>query len=194
MTEKAEAAAPDPARNTPEPADRLVVTQHTARVGGRELAYTATAGTIVLREESEKKKGEQEGVSEGEKARASVFFVAYTLRDAPEPGKRPVTFAFNGGPGSSSVWLHLGALGPRRVVMEDAGRSTRPPTGSPTTSTRCSPSPTSCSWTRSAPASAGRSRARRRRPSTTSRRTSSRSAISSACGARAIAAGRAPSS
>ncbi len=126
MTEKAEAAAPDPARNTPEPADRLVVTQHTARVGGRELAYTATAGTIVLREESEKK-GEQEGVSEGEKARASVFFVAYTLRDAPEPGKRPVTFAFNGGPGSSSVWLHLGALGPRRVVMEDAGRSTRPP-------------------------------------------------------------------
>lgn len=130
MSEKIEApaaaSAAEAAKSAPEPADRLVVTQHTVRAGGREIAYTATAGTLVLREEIEKK-GEQEGVSEGEKPRASVFFVAYTLRDAPDPAKRPVTFSFNGGPGSSSVWLHLGALGPRRVVMEDAGRATQPP-------------------------------------------------------------------
>lgn len=130
MSEKIETPAPASAGETakiaPEPTDRIVVTQHTVRTGGRDLAYTVTTGTIVLREESEKK-GEHEGVSEGEKARATVFFVAYTRRDAPDPAKRPVTFSFNGGPGSSSVWLHLGALGPRRVVMEDAGRATQPP-------------------------------------------------------------------
>lgn len=128
MSEKTEApaAAGEAARPAPEPADRLVTTKHTLRVGGRDVAYTATAGTIVLREEAEKK-GEHEGVSEGEKARATMFFVAYTLDGVPDSAARPVTFAFNGGPGSSSVWLHLGALGPRRVVMEDAGRSTPPP-------------------------------------------------------------------
>jgi len=130
MTEKTEtpaaASAGEAAKTPPEPADRFVVTQHRVRVGGRDLAYTATTGTLVLREETEKK-GEQEGVSEGEKPRASVFFVAYTLRDVADASRRPVTFSFNGGPGSSSVWLHLGALGPRRVVMEDAGKATQPP-------------------------------------------------------------------
>lgn len=130
MSEKTEtppaASAAEGARREAEPADRLVVTQHSVRAGGRDLAYTVTTGTLVLREESEKK-GEHEGVSEGEKARAEVFFVAYTLRDVTDPAKRPVTFSFNGGPGSSSVWLHLGALGPRRVVMGDAGSLTPPP-------------------------------------------------------------------
>ena len=104
-----------------EPADQLSVTHHRLTVGAPEHRYTATAGTIVLRDESEK-----DGVSEGAQARAQVFFVAYALESDDSQG-RPLTFSFNGGPGSSSVWLHLGLLGPRRVVMGDAGALTGPP-------------------------------------------------------------------
>ncbi|MBL0141777.1 MAG: peptidase S10 [Betaproteobacteria bacterium] len=110
----------NPAQEPP-PADRLSVTRHRARLGGRDLDYTVTCGTIVLREESEK-----DGKAESDKARASVFFVAYTL-DGAEPEARPVTFSFNGGPGSSSVWLHLGLLGPKRVELDDEGRAPPPP-------------------------------------------------------------------
>jgi len=109
------------AAQEPPPADRIVVTRHRARLAGRDLDYTVTCGTIVLREESEK-----EGKAEADKARASVFFVAYTL-DGAAPESRPVTFSFNGGPGSSSVWLHLGLLGPRRVELDDEGRAPPPP-------------------------------------------------------------------
>ncbi|GAA1605835.1 S10 family peptidase [Catellatospora bangladeshensis] len=108
------AATPDT-----EPADDLSVTHH--QVAG--LRYTATAGRIVLRGESH-----TEDAFDGHKAKAEMFVVAYTL-DGADPGTRPVTFAFNGGPGSSSVWLHLGLLGPRRVVMGDAGALTGPPYG-----------------------------------------------------------------
>ena len=66
--------------------------------------------------------------STGTRPEAEVFLTAYTL-DGADPLTRPVTFAFNGGPGSSSVWLHLGLLGPRRVVMGDAGALTPPPYG-----------------------------------------------------------------
>jgi len=127
MSEKTEATTPA-ATAGPEPADRVVVTEHTVTVGGRELRYSVTTGTIILREEIEKK-GEHEGVAEGEKARAAVFFTAYTLRDPGDLSRRPITFSFNGGPGSSSVWLHLGALGPRRVVMDDVGALKPPPYG-----------------------------------------------------------------
>jgi carboxypeptidase C (cathepsin A) len=77
---------------------------------------------MVMREEAQK-----EGKSEGEKARAEVFFIAYTLDDAPGKAQRPVTFSFNGGPGSSSVWLHLGLLGPKRVELDDEGVASPPP-------------------------------------------------------------------
>ncbi|QJR15991.1 S10 family peptidase [Usitatibacter palustris] len=106
----------------PDPSDDLSVTRHRATIGGKEIAYTVTCGTIVLREESEK-----EGKNEGEKPRASVFFVAYTLDDVADKTKRPLTFSFNGGPGSSSVWLHLGVLGPRRVALDDEGQNDGPP-------------------------------------------------------------------
>jgi carboxypeptidase C (cathepsin A) len=106
----------------PAPADQISVTRQRLKISGKTLAYTATCGTIVLREEAEK-----EGRSEGEKARASVFFVAYTLDNGPGASQRPVTFSFNGGPGSSSVWLHLGLLGPRRVDLDDEGRAAAPP-------------------------------------------------------------------
>ncbi|GAA1690403.1 peptidase S10 [Kribbella yunnanensis] len=103
------------------PVDDLVATKHTLTIGGRELKYTATTGRIVLREEVL-----TDGKSEGYKPKAEVFLTAYTLDDA-EAADRPVTFAFNGGPGSSSIWLHLGLLGPRRVVSGDAGAVAAPP-------------------------------------------------------------------
>ena len=115
----------------PAPKDNLVVTQHKVRIGGKEIKYTATAGTMVLKEES----ADREKEWEGEKPRAQVFFVAYTKDDngaksaekASPLRKRPLTFSFNGGPGSSSVWLHLGVLGPRRVVLTDDGELPPPP-------------------------------------------------------------------
>jgi carboxypeptidase C (cathepsin A) len=111
-----------PPEKKPEPADHLSITRHRAKIAGKEVAYTVTCGTMVMREEAQK-----EGKSEGEKARAEVFFIAYTLDDAPGKAQRPVTFSFNGGPGSSSVWLHLGLLGPKRVELDDEGVASPPP-------------------------------------------------------------------
>jgi carboxypeptidase C (cathepsin A) len=107
----------------PAPVDDLVTTQHTARTAGGEFGYTATAGRIVLREEVH-----DDGKFEGWKPKAELFVVSYT-RDDADPLTRPVTFAFNGGPGSSSVWLHLGLLGPRRVQMGDVDDLLPPPYG-----------------------------------------------------------------
>jgi len=107
----------------PEPKDDLVVTHHKLKTTDGELAYTATAGRVVLREEIVK-----DGKYDGRKARAEVSVTYYALDDA-DVTTRPVTFAFNGGPGSSSVWLHLGLLGPRRVDSGDVGDPTPPPFG-----------------------------------------------------------------
>jgi len=84
-----------------------VVTHHTISVGGRSLAYTATAGRLPIKRDDGK-------------IEAEMFFVAYTL-DGQDAAKRPLTFAFNGGPGSASIWLHMGALGPKRVVLQQNG-------------------------------------------------------------------------
>ena len=84
-----------------------VVTHHQVTVGGKVLNYTATAGRLPL------KRGDG-------KTEAMMFFVAYTL-DGQDAAKRPLTFAFNGGPGSASIWLHMGALGPKRVVLQQNG-------------------------------------------------------------------------
>jgi carboxypeptidase C (cathepsin A) len=116
----------DQEEKKPEPTDQIVVTHHTATISGVEVRYTVTAGTIVMKEEVEKK-GEKEGESEGEKPKAQVFFVAYTRDDVENKPRRPLTFSFNGGPGSSSVWLHLGLLGPKRIFMDDLGNMTPPP-------------------------------------------------------------------
>ena len=127
--EAAKAAEKDE-KKKPDPTDQVSVTRHKVRVGRRELAYTVTCGSLVLREEAEK-----EGKSEGEKPRAKVFFIAYTLdpgsptagAGSADKARRPVTFSFNGGPGSSSVWLHLGLLGPKRVELDDEGYAPPPP-------------------------------------------------------------------
>ncbi|MGD2113764.1 MAG: peptidase S10, partial [Acidobacteriota bacterium] len=94
--------------------ERAAVTRHAATIGGERVEYTATAGTLVLETE------------EGE-PRASFFYIAYLREGVDEPGARPLTFSFNGGPGSSSVWLHLGALGPRKVRMTGEGEALPPP-------------------------------------------------------------------
>lgn len=106
--------------------DRLSVTRQALTVNGRTLNYTATAGTLSQKDEAGK-------------AKADIFFVAYTLdgdgdargdRDArapAPPATRPVTFVFNGGPGAASVWLHLGTAGPRRINIDAQGVPSAPP-------------------------------------------------------------------
>jgi carboxypeptidase C (cathepsin A) len=106
----------------PEPTDVIVESQHSVTINGQLINYTVTTGTIVLKEEEEK-----EEKAEGEKAKASIFFIAYRKDDVADTAQRPITFSFNGGPGSSSVWLHLGVLGPRRVDNHDVDSSLLPP-------------------------------------------------------------------
>ncbi len=91
--------------------DPVSVTDHEIKLNGETIVYTATAGTTTLTDD----KG---------KATAKMFYVAYAKKDS---AKRPLTFSFNGGPGSSSVWLHLGLLGPRRVDMKDDPFPSKPP-------------------------------------------------------------------
>jgi carboxypeptidase C (cathepsin A) len=121
----AQQAAQNPAEKPPEkpkeekktppaPEEKIVSSKHSLRIGGQEIKYTAMAGTILLKLEDGTPK-------------ASIFYVAYTKDDVSDFAQRPVTFSFNGGPGSSSVWLHLGAFGPRRVQMGDAGALLPPP-------------------------------------------------------------------
>ncbi|HEY3752199.1 MAG TPA: peptidase S10 [Pseudonocardiaceae bacterium] len=116
-----EAAAHNQADNRPEPTDDLVSTTHEVTAGQRTLRYTTTTGRVVLRKEMH-----TDGTFDGHLPKAEVFVTAYTLEGA-DPTTRPITFAFNGGPGSSSVWLHLGLLGPRRVVSGDVDDRTPPP-------------------------------------------------------------------
>jgi len=94
--------------------DVISETHQSVHIGGTLIDYIARAGTLVLRTE------------EG-KPRATVFFTSYSKQGVDDPSQRPVTFTFNGGPGSSSVWLHLGAFGPKRVVMDDEGWELSPP-------------------------------------------------------------------
>lgn len=112
-------AAPAPAKAphrvpaVPNPQDRSIVTRHHLAIGAESISYTATAGTLTIKND----KGDPE---------VSVFYVAYT-QDGVDRSRRPVTFLYNGGPGSSSDWVHLGAFGPRRLVMPNAQPNTGPP-------------------------------------------------------------------
>ncbi|GGM10445.1 S10 family peptidase [Promicromonospora citrea] len=106
-----------------EPADDLVTTHHTLHTPDGDLTYTATTGRVVLRQEVV-----TDERYDGRRPKAEMSVTYYTL-DGADVTTRPVTFAFNGGPGSSSVWLHLGVLGPRRVDSGDVGALTAPPYG-----------------------------------------------------------------
>jgi len=94
-------------------ADELSQTSHSVQIGGANVDYSATAGRLVLRH------------PDGE-PRGHMFFVAYT-RDGQDLGSRPITFAYNGGPGSATVWLHMGVLGPKVVKMASEGFQPAPP-------------------------------------------------------------------
>ena len=102
------------AQPSPSPEETPVVTKHEIRAGSRILRYTATTGMMPIKN--------REGETE-----ARMFFMAYTLDDAGNRNRRPLTFSFNGGPGSASVWLHLGAIGPKRVKMNADGSMPAPP-------------------------------------------------------------------
>jgi carboxypeptidase C (cathepsin A) len=95
------------------PKERAVTTQHALIINGQEIKYQATAGTLLLKGDDDKNKG-------------SVFYVAYTKDGITDNSKRPITFCFNGGPGSSSVWLHMGTFGPRRVLFDENGYANPP--------------------------------------------------------------------
>jgi carboxypeptidase C (cathepsin A) len=88
----------------PIPAETKVETKHDWTAGARAVHYTATAGTLQIKDDEDKVIG-------------TMFYVAYT-EDGVAAGSRPVTFLYNGGPGSASLWLHMGSVGPVRVVTE----------------------------------------------------------------------------
>ena len=92
----------------------LAVTKHSLNIKGKTLNYTATTGFMDMRDESGK-------------LRANVFFIAYTKDNVKSLGQRPITYTFNGGPGSSSVWLHMGGLGPKKVKLAPDGNVLPPP-------------------------------------------------------------------
>lgn len=116
------ASAQEPAKKAPpkgegksEPLkETLSETRHTITMNGARLEYEATAGTLVLKDDADK-------------PRAGMFFIAYQKADVKNRSQRPITFCFNGGPGSSSVWLHLGAFGPKRVALGEDKGNVAPP-------------------------------------------------------------------
>jgi carboxypeptidase C (cathepsin A) len=89
------------------PEEKSSITKHSARIGGQQINYTATAATYIVKGDDGSPK-------------ASFFFVAYTKDNVPDATKRPLSFVYNGGPGSASSYTHMG-LGPRRVVLTDDG-------------------------------------------------------------------------
>ncbi len=101
-------------KEVPEPKPEQAITHHRLTIAGSTIDYVATAGALILRNAEDKPV-------------ASIGYIAYTQTDVRDPGRRPLTFAFNGGPGSSSMWLHMGALGPRRIVTADAAPTPPPP-------------------------------------------------------------------
>lgn len=96
------------------PKEETVVSTGTLKIGNTDIQYQTTVGTQLLTDAQANPK-------------ASIFYVAYTKEDSGELRNRPITFCFNGGPGSSSVWLHLGALGPKRVDMDEDGKTAKQP-------------------------------------------------------------------
>lgn len=114
----AEARAEGEAASKPmaEPTETSSVTEHSIEIDGQQIDYTATVGNLLLREE--------DGTAKG-----SLVYVAYTRTGVEDPSARPVTFSFNGGPGAASVWVHLGAFGPKRAELDVEGMPVGPPPG-----------------------------------------------------------------
>ena len=96
------------------PKEEAVVTTHTVKIGGIDISYEAKVGTQLLNDDQSNPK-------------ASIFYTAYTKDGVTNKRDRPITFCFNGGPGSASVWLHLGILGPKRVDIDADGKKAKQP-------------------------------------------------------------------
>ncbi len=112
---KSDGDAPKPpaeATPTPEPASKS--TKHEVTIGGQKISYTATVGWLIMKDDAGK-------------PIARFGYTAYTRNGIRDLSQRPVLFAYNGGPGSSSIWLHMGILGPRRVVLPDPAYAPPPP-------------------------------------------------------------------
>jgi carboxypeptidase C (cathepsin A) len=101
------------AKETPAPEEKVVETDHEITLNGNRISYRALAGDIQLKDDKQA-------------AKANIFYIAY-LAQKIDAAKRPLTFVFNGGPGSSSVWLHMGAFGPKRLKVDEDGRPGAPP-------------------------------------------------------------------
>ncbi|HWC74780.1 MAG TPA: hypothetical protein VG454_12675 [Gemmatimonadales bacterium] len=108
------AADRDTTKPTPIPNEQSSVTDHTIRIGNQPVPYRATAATMLIKND----KDESIGV---------LYYTAYTRTDSKDVTQRPISFIYNGGPGSASAWLHMGAFGPRRVVTTDAAPTPPPP-------------------------------------------------------------------
>ncbi len=93
--------------------EEIAETFHSVTINGIETHYKATAGNLILKDGDKKDK-------------ASVFFIAYTKEGVQDSSTRPITYCFNGGPGSSAVWLHLGVFGPQKVALTDEGQPIYP--------------------------------------------------------------------
>ncbi len=128
-TETATTVEKSTAEATPPPAPRSQSTRHQLTLDGKLLNYTATVGWLILKDDKKRKesKDSKESKNSEEKPIARFGYTAYTLDGVKDPSHRPVTFAFNGGPGSSSIWLHMAVLGPKRVVVNDGGYAPPPP-------------------------------------------------------------------
>ena len=116
-TVSAQDEAPGGTPDTPEagvPESESSVTTHQVTIGGQPVSYEATAGWLIVKDEDEK-------------PAAQFGYTAYVRQGVGDVAERPVMFAFNGGPGSASIWLHLGVLGPRRIVVADADFTLPPP-------------------------------------------------------------------
>lgn len=96
------------------PKEESVFTTHSIKIGDTDISYQTSVGTQLLNDDQGNPK-------------ASIFYVAYTKDNSGELRNRPITFCFNGGPGSASVWLHLGVLGPKRVDMDEQGKIAKQP-------------------------------------------------------------------
>lgn len=110
-----EAAGKKDEAKTEDPQPKSATTQGSVRIDGETVDYTATTGWLIMRDDEDK-------------PIARFGYTAYTRDGIDDKARRPVTFAFNGGPGSSSIWLHMGILGPKRVPVEDESFTPPPPT------------------------------------------------------------------
>lgn len=93
--------------------EKMIETTHIAKIGGVDIPYKATIGTIAINDDQQCPK-------------AMFFYVAYTKANGDDARTRPLTFCFNGGPGSSSIWLHIGALGPKKILLNELGVPQKP--------------------------------------------------------------------